>query len=198
MTWVNGPPYNLRCAIANRGERSKLALRPDEVPSLELRVPEMPHDTVGRPMEILLVEDSLTFARLAIGALKNGRVQHRLTWLGDGAEAWEFLQQRGTYAHAPRPDLLLLDLMLPGLDGTEVLARLRADPSLRQIPVIVMTGEGDSFGATKLPVEAFLTKPLAFDKFIEIVRQLSAFWQADMVVPVQAVNLPIVDDIELV
>ena len=158
----------------------------------------MTHETVGRPMEILLVEDSLTFARLAIGALKNGRVQHRLTWLTDGAEAWQFLQREGVYSQAPRPDLLLLDLMLPGLNGTELLARLRADPSLRELPVIVMTGGGDLFGVNELPVEAFLTKPLAFDKFIEIVRQLSAFWQADMVVPVQAANLPVVQDIELV
>lgn len=158
----------------------------------------MTHDTVGRPMEILLVEDSLTFARLAIGALKNGRVQHRLTWLTDGAEAWRFLQREGVYTQAPRPDLLLLDLMLPGLNGTELLARLRADPSLRQLPVIVMTGEGDAFGAKELPVEAFLTKPLAFDKFIDIVQKLSAFWQADMVVPVHAASLPLVEDIESV
>ena len=158
----------------------------------------MTHETVRRPMEILLVEDSLTFARLAIGALKHGRVQHRLTWLTDGAEAWQFLQREGAYTQAPRPDLLLLDLKLPGMDGTELLARLRADPALRRLPVIVMTGEGDSLGEHELPVEAFLTKPLAFDKFIEIVKQLSAFWQADMVVPTQAASLAKVEDIELV
>ncbi len=158
----------------------------------------MTHDTVGRPMEILLVEDSLTFARLAIGALKNGHVQHRLTWLTDGAEAWQFLQREGAYTQAPRPDLLLLDLNLPGLDGTELLARLRADASLKQLPVIVMTGEGDSFAEHELPVEAFLTKPLAFDKFIDIVKQLSAFWQADMVVPTHAASLPQIEDIELI
>ena len=157
----------------------------------------MTHETVGRPMEILLVEDSLTFARLAIGALKNGQVQHRLTWLTDGADAWEFLKRRGTYVNAPRPDLLLLDLKLPGLDGTELLARLRADENLQALPVIVMTGEGDSSAAGHLPVEAFLTKPLAFDKFIEIVRKLSAFWQADMLTPVHVAVLPVVDDDEM-
>ena len=148
-------------------------------------------------MEILLVEDSLTFARLAIGALKSGHVQHRLTWLTDGADAWEFLKRRGTYVHAPRPDLLLLDLKLPGLDGVELLARLRADGNLKTLPVIVMTGEGDSFALNELPVEAFLTKPLAFGKFLEIVRQLSAFWQADMLVPVHVAELPVVEDDEL-
>ena len=157
----------------------------------------MTHETVGRLMEILLVEDSLTFARLAIGALKNGQVPHRLTWLTDGADAWEFLKRRGPYANAPRPDLLLLDLKLPGLDGTELLARLRADSDLETLPVIVMTGEGDSVATSELPVEAFLTKPLAFDKFLEIVRQLSAFWHADMLVPEHAAELPVVEDDEL-
>ena len=156
----------------------------------------MTHETVGRPMEILLVEDSLTFARLAIGALKNGHVPHRLTWLTDGADAWEFLKRRGAYVNAPRPDLLLLDLKLPGLDGTELLARLRADGNLKTLPVIVMTGERDTFAASELPVEAYLTKPLAFDKFLEIVRQLSAFWQADMLIPANAANLPVVRDDE--
>ena len=85
----------------------------------------------------------------------------------------------------------------PGLDGTELLARLRADGSLKTLPVVVMTGEGDSFAASELPVEAFLTKPLAFDKFIEIVRQLSAFWQADMLAPVHVAELPVVEDDEL-
>ncbi len=157
----------------------------------------MTHETVGRAMEILLVEDSLTFARLAIGALKSGHVQHRLTWLADGADAWEFLQRRGPYVNAPRPDLLLLDLKLPGLDGTELLARLRADRTLTSLPVIVMTGEGDSLAGRELPVEAFLTKPLAFDRFLETVRQLSAFWQADMLAPVHVDKPPVVEDDEL-
>ena len=156
----------------------------------------MTHETVGRAMEILLVEDSLTFARLAIGALKSGQVQHRLTWLTDGAEAWEFLKRRGPYTNAPQPDLLLLDLKLPGLDGTELLARLRADANLKTLPVIVMTGEGDSYAAGELPVEAFLTKPLAFDKFLEIVKKLSTFWQHDMLVHTHVDELPVVEDDE--
>lgn len=145
----------------------------------------MKHETIGRPMEILLVEDSLTFARLAINALRKGQVQHRLTWLTDGAEAWEFLQQIGRYANAPRPDLLLLDLNLPGMDGTELLAHLRADLELKRLPVVVMTGEGDAYADRELSVEAFLKKPLDFEKFIEIVQQLSHLWQADMIVPVR-------------
>ena len=71
-------------------------------------------------MEILLVEDSLLFARIAIGALKQGRIQHRLTWLSDGIEALGFLRREGKYASAPRPDLLLLDEVLAGLNPSEI------------------------------------------------------------------------------
>jgi len=148
----------------------------------------MKHETIGRPMEILLVEDSLTFARLAIHALRKGQVQHRLTWLTDGAEAWDFLQRRGKYISAPRPDLLLLDLNLPGMDGAELLALLRQDEELKRLPVVVMTGEGDAFASHGLSVEAFLTKPLDFEKFIGIVQQLSHLWQADMIVPTPVIS----------
>lgn len=147
----------------------------------------MVHETVGRPMEILLVEDSLIFARIAIGALKQGRVSHRLTWLTDGNEAFRFLTQEGKYANAPRPDLLLLDLKLPGMDGRELLAKVREDDNLRTLPVVVMTGEeGEQSTLDSLPVEAFLTKPLDLTKFIDIVQKLSSFWKADMVLPAAA------------
>ena len=143
----------------------------------------MTNETVGRPMEVLLVEDSLMFARIAIGALQQGRIQHRLTWLSDGAEALRFLQREGKYAVAPRPDLLLLDLKLPGMDGRELLAKVRADDGLKSLPVVVMTGEGEKAQLGDLTVEAFLTKPLDLPKFIEIVQKLSSFWQADMILP---------------
>lgn len=154
----------------------------------------MVHETIGRPMEILLVEDSLTFARLAINALRKGQVQHRLTWLTDGAEAWKFLQRDGTYANAPRPDLLLLDLKLPGIEGLELLARIRAESELQHLPVVVMTGDEDA--TCELPVEAFLTKPLDFDKFIGIVQQLSHLWRADMIVPVRGPSTVDADELD--
>lgn len=143
----------------------------------------MSHETVGRPMEILLVEDSLMFARIAIGALQQGRILHRLTWLADGAEALAFLRREGKYAVAPHPDLLLLDLKLPGMDGRELLATVRSDDLLKSLPVVVMTGEGEKAQLGDLRVEAFLTKPLDLPKFIEIVQKLSSFWKADMMLP---------------
>lgn len=143
----------------------------------------MRHETVGRPMEVLLVEDSLVFARIAIDALQKGRIQHRLTWLNDGAEALRFLRRLGKYELAPRPDLLLLDLKLPGMNGQELLAEVRADEELKSLPVVVMTGEGEKAQLGELTVEAFLTKPLDLPKFIEIINKLSTYWRTDMILP---------------
>ena len=146
----------------------------------------MSSNAVGRPMEILLVEDSLTSARVTIGALKRGGVQHRLTWLTDGAEAIEFLDRRGKFARAPRPDLILLDLELPGRNGREVLAEIKIDESLRSIPVVVLTSstaEEDVETSRRLEVEGHMTKPVDLEKFLTLVRQLERFWHADMILP---------------
>ncbi|MFG0295641.1 MAG: response regulator, partial [Maioricimonas sp. JB045] len=82
----------------------------------------MQRETVGRPMEVLLVEDSLMAARLTIGALKQGRIEHRMTWLTSGEEARQFLHREGKFVRAPQPDLVLLDLMLPGISGQDLLS----------------------------------------------------------------------------
>ena len=92
--------------------------------------------TIGRPMEILLVEDSLVDARFAIGSLKQGDIRHRLTLVRDGQEAVAFLRREGVFARAPRPDLILLDLLLPIMNGVEVLAAVREDDGLYDIPVV--------------------------------------------------------------
>ena len=141
---------------------------------------------VGRPMEILLVEDGLLDARVAIASLKEGLTQHRLTLIRDGEEALEFLRQEGRFARAPRPDLILLDLMLPKKSGTEVLDELRADYSLKDIPVVVMTASEDESDRVKcqlLHVDAFMTKPVNVAKFLEVVRQLKRFWLNDVILP---------------
>lgn len=146
----------------------------------------MSRNTVGRPMEILLVEDSLMAARLTMGALRKGSVQHRLTWLTDGQEALEFVERRGKYAQAPRPDLILLDLGLPKKDGREVLEEIRGDDDLRSIPIVVLTASTDEEDVTRterLQVEGYLTKPVDLRKFLDLVRQLSRFWHADMILP---------------
>jgi CheY-like chemotaxis protein len=146
----------------------------------------MTSNAVGRPMEILLVEDSLMSARLTMGALRKGQVPNRLTWLTDGDEALEFLHRAGKYRQAPRPDLILLDLGLPGRDGRAVLAAIRADEALKDIPVVVLTASTDEEDRTqteRLQVESYLTKPVDIEKFQNVVTQLSRFWKADMIVP---------------
>ncbi|VAX38953.1 Two-component transcriptional response regulator, LuxR family [hydrothermal vent metagenome] len=146
----------------------------------------MGENTVGRPMEILLVEDSLTSARLTMGSLKNGDVQHRLTWLRDGIDALEFLHQAGKYKQAPHPDLILLDLGLPGKNGCEVLAEIKSDEQLKMIPVVVLTAstdEEDISETKRLDVENYLTKPVDIAQFLRVVNELSQYWHADMILP---------------
>ena len=146
----------------------------------------MERNTIGRPMEILLVEDSLTSARSTMGALKNGKVQHRLTWVTNGHEALQFVRQEAKFNRAPRPDLILLDLDLPKLDGREVLKAIRADANLMEIPVVILTGstaQEDRLQSEELQVESYLTKPVNIEKFLAVVAKLSRFWRADMILP---------------
>ena len=136
-------------------------------------------------MEILLVEDSLTSARLTMGALKKGAFEHRLTWLSDGNDAVEFLFRRGKYAQAPRPDLILLDLGLRGKDGREVLTEIRACEELNGIPVVVMTASTDQVDiarAQQLQVESYLVKPVDLAKFLHLVKTLKRFWLNEEVI----------------
>ncbi|MGD9854568.1 MAG: response regulator [Planctomycetaceae bacterium] len=152
--------------------------------TLETRA--MHPETVGRPMEILLVEDSVPAAKLAIGVLKKGKFDHRLTWLRDGLEASAFLRQTGIFAKAPRPDLILLDLGLPGKDGRELLTEVKADEGLQSIPVVILTASTDQTDIVRsenLKVEAYLIKPVDLKKFLKLVRELKQFWKDDMILP---------------
>jgi CheY-like chemotaxis protein len=146
----------------------------------------MKPDIVGRPMEILLVEDDLLQSRLTIEALRRGSVQHRMTLVRDGQEAIDFLSREGVFAQAPRPDLILLDLRLPKVDGLDVLERVKSNPDLRQIPVVIMTSsqdEQDRLLCQMLDVEAYITKPVELEKFLSLVRQLKRFWHEDVILP---------------
>ncbi len=135
-------------------------------------------------MEILLVEDSVSAARLTMGALKRGGVAHHMTWLSDGEEAVEFLQRTGKYSRVPQPDLILLDLVLPGQSGQEVLSMIRANPELKKIPVVVMTAADEaSANPSTLDVEGFLRKPINLDEFLSVVDRLKDFWKVDMILP---------------
>jgi two-component system, chemotaxis family, response regulator Rcp1 len=141
---------------------------------------------IGRPMEILLVEDSLIDARLTIRALRRGGLQHRLTLILDGGEAMEFLLQEGRFRQAPRPDLILLDLLLPHKSGLDILEDLRSNPQLSDIPVVILTASEDQETRERveaLQVEHFLCKPVNFDRFFEMVKQLKHHWHHDLILP---------------
>ena len=146
----------------------------------------MSRETVGRPMEILLVEDSLTDAQLTIIALREGQVKHRLTLVRDGLEALAFLRQERQFAKAPHPDLILLDLELPKMDGREVLTHIKSDEKLKQIPIVILTASKaheDILRSENLFVDSYLVKPVDMDKFLVVVKQLKSFWLADVILP---------------
>ena len=130
-------------------------------------------------IEILLVEDSAADVRLTMEALKEAKVANRLSVVDDGVKAMEFLRRTGTYAQAPAPDLILLDLNLPRKDGREVLAEVKADPTLRRIPIVVLTtslAEEDILNAYDLHANCYITKPVDFDQFMKIVQTIEDFW----------------------
>lgn len=146
----------------------------------------MQRGAVGRVMEILLVEDSLPAARLTMGALKQGGIEHRMTWIADGDEAVQFLTQQEPFSRAPQPDLVLLDLILPGKSGRQILHEIRERVELAQTPVVIMTGnpaEQQVIKSEGLEVQGFLEKPVDLDAFMSLVVRLKDYWKADMILP---------------
>jgi chemotaxis family two-component system response regulator Rcp1 len=135
--------------------------------------------TPTAPIQILLAEDSLTDAELTREAFLGARVANEIHHVQDGDEAVQFVRRAGRFAHAPRPDLILLDLNLPRRDGREVLAELKADPDLRRIPVIVLTTSDapqDIAAAYNQHVNAYIKKPVDLEQFIHAIRSIEEFW----------------------
>lgn len=139
----------------------------------------MNRNASSRPVEILLVEDNPGDVRLTREALKEGKVRNNLYVAPDGVEALRFLRREGEHAEAVRPDLILLDLNLPRMDGREVLEVIKADSDLRHIPVVVLTSsqaEQDIVRAYDLHANCYVTKPVDLDQFIHVVRSIEDFW----------------------
>ncbi len=133
----------------------------------------------GNPVKILLVEDNPGDIRLTKEALREGKVNNEMYIATDGLEALAFLNQEGQYADVPRPDVVLLDLNLPLMNGVEILAKIKADPHLKRIPVIVLTtseDERDILKSYDLHANAYVTKPVDLERFIEIIGQIEGFW----------------------
>jgi CheY-like chemotaxis protein len=132
-----------------------------------------------RPIEVLLVEDNPGDIRLTREAFQAARAVSHLSVAEDGIQAMDFLRQRGTFANAPRPDLILLDLNLPGKSGPEVLQEIKADPVLRRIPVMVLTtsrADQDLQQAYHLHANCYVNKPVDVDQFLNLVRSIEHFW----------------------
>lgn len=146
----------------------------------------MTNEPAPRPAEILLVEDSPSDRMLAAAAFKRAPFANHLHLAATGLEALEFLRRQGRHASAPRPDLVLLDLNLPRMDGREVLARLKADPGLRTIPVVVLTTSSapdDVVSAYGAHANSYITKPIDFDRFGDVLATLSRYWFETVTLP---------------
>ncbi|MFO1533663.1 MAG: response regulator [Thermoplasmatota archaeon] len=135
--------------------------------------------TATKPIGILLVEDNPGDVRLTQEALRAGKVLNSLTVVRDGVEAMAFLRREGTYRGAPRPDLILLDLNLPRMDGTQVLDQVKRDAALAVIPIVILTSskaEEDIVRSYHLHANSYITKPVELARFMEVVRTIGDYW----------------------
>jgi chemotaxis family two-component system response regulator Rcp1 len=142
--------------------------------------------TGATPIEVLLVEDSPGDVRLTREAFKDAKVHINLRVASDGAEAMEYLGREGKHVSAPRPDLILLDLNLPKKDGREVLAELKASPTLKSIPVVILTtsaSETDIQGSYLHHANCYITKPVDLEGFLKMVKSIDSFWLSVVKLP---------------
>ncbi|KQX49215.1 response regulator [Paenibacillus sp. Root444D2] len=134
---------------------------------------------LSQNVEILLVEDNPGDIRLIVEVLKEGKINNNLSVVEDGEEALAYLRREGSYQEAIMPDIILLDLNLPKINGTEVLAEIKKDPQLKYIPVIILTtseAEQDILRAYDLHANCYITKPVNLEQFLTVVRSIENFW----------------------
>jgi len=142
-----------------------------------------------KPIEVLLVEDDPGDELMTREAFEDNKIRNTLHVVRDGQEALDFLYRQGGYADAPRPDLVLLDLNLPRYDGRQVLEKIKTDPELALIPVVVLTtssAEEDILRSYKLHANAYVTKPVDLEQFIGAVRQIDDFFVSVVRLPPRA------------
>jgi two-component system, chemotaxis family, response regulator Rcp1 len=142
----------------------------------------------GMPIEVLLVEDSPGDVRLTREAFRDANGAIHLNVANDGVEAMAFLRKTGKHVDAPRPDLILLDLNLPKMDGREVLAHIKDDESLRLIPTVILTtsdSEADIAKSYQLQANCYLSKPVQLDAFESLVKSINDFWLVKVKLPPQ-------------
>lgn len=140
----------------------------------------------GMPIQVLLVEDSPGDVRLTQEAFRSANRAIHVHVASDGVEAMAFLRQEGALADAPRPDLILLDLNLPRMDGREVLAQIKADDSLKLIPTVILStsdAEADIVKSYELQANCFLSKPVRLEEFEKLVKSINNFWLITVKLP---------------
>lgn len=141
---------------------------------------------MNEPIEILLIEDNPADVRLTQEAFLEARIHNNLHVVHDGVSAMAFIHQTAPHQHAPRPDLILLDLNLPKKDGREVLKEIKSDSDLRQIPVVILTtseDEKDVLRSYDLHANAYLVKPIDVVKFVKMIHSLENFWLSIVKLP---------------
>ena len=134
---------------------------------------------VGPPIEILIVEDNPGDVELAREALSDVSVRKNLTVAEDGEQGLSLLRREGAFRNAQRPDLILLDLNLPTINGREVLAEIKSDPDLRRIPVVILTSsedDSDIVESYNLHANAYVVKPVDLDKYMQVIKAVEGFW----------------------
>ena len=142
----------------------------------------------GIAKNVLLVEDSPGDVRLTQEAFRAANGAVRLQVVSDGVEAMAFLRHEGVYAHAPRPDLILLDLNIPKMDGREVLAHIKRDDSLKTIQTVILTtsdAEADIVKSYQLHANCYLSKPVQLEAFESLVKSINDFWLVKVKLPQQ-------------
>jgi len=142
----------------------------------------------AREFHVLLVEDNPADARLTAETFKEARSGTRLSHVTSGTEALEFLRRSGTHAAAGRPDLILLDLNMPGMDGRQVLAAVKSDDALRHLPIVVLTtshAEIDVTQAYDLKANCYVKKPTQLEAFQRVIRGIDHFWFSTALVPAE-------------
>ena len=140
----------------------------------------------GVPIDILLVEDSPGDVRLTREAFRDANMSVHVHVATDGVEAMAFLKHEGDQVHAPRPDLILLDLNLPKMDGREVLAHIKKDDSLKMIPTVILTtseAEADIVKSYRLQANCYLRKPVQLEAFENLVKSINDFWLTKVKLP---------------
>lgn len=142
--------------------------------------------SLGRPVRILLVEDSPSDVAMTLAALEESRIANEVTVVRDGEQALDQLRGVGDFEGSEHPDLVILDLNLPRMDGRELLARVKGDPALSSIPVIVLTSsasDADVVRSYQLRANSYITKPVDVDGFFDAVKSFENFWLAIVRLP---------------